>query len=71
MLICAVYAMSELSDKIPQIYLRLVPVFFRLLTNSYNNSMINKVVKLLGILEQEYRLVHKLLHPLVSNGSIK
>ena len=50
-LICAVYAMSELSDKIPQIYLRLVPIFFRLLTNSYNNSMINKVVKLLGILE--------------------
>lgn len=62
---CAVNVITELSDKNPKNYLHLAPQFFRLLTNSSNNWMLIKVVKLLGsLVPEEPRLARKLLDPL-------
>ncbi|KAG7362250.1 adaptin N terminal region-domain containing protein [Nitzschia inconspicua] len=62
---CAVNVITELSDKNPKNYLHLAPAFFDLLTNSSNNWMLIKVVKLLGsLVQEEPRLARKLLEPL-------
>jgi AP-3 complex subunit delta-1 len=62
---CAVNVITELSDKNPNNYLHLAPAFFALLTNSTNNWMLIKVVKLLGsLVPEEPRLARKLLEPL-------
>jgi AP-3 complex subunit delta-1 len=62
---CAVNVITELSDKNPTNYLHLAPAFFSLLTNSTNNWMLIKVVKLLGsLVPEEPRLARKLLEPL-------
>ncbi|GAX12525.1 AP-3 complex subunit delta [Fistulifera solaris] len=62
---CAVNVITELSDKNPRNYLHLAPAFFDLLTNSSNNWMLIKVVKLLGsLVPEEPRLARKLLEPL-------
>jgi len=62
---CAVNVITELSDKNPRNYLVLAPSFFALLTNSSNNWMLIKVVKLLGsLVSEEPRLARKLLEPL-------
>jgi AP-3 complex subunit delta-1 len=62
---CAVNVITELSDKNPKNYLHLAPAFFDLLTNSSNNWMLIKVVKLLGsLVPEEPRLARKLLEPL-------
>lgn len=62
---CAVNVITELSDKNPRNYLSLAPAFFKLLTESSNNWMLIKVVKLLGsLVPEEPRLARKLLEPL-------
>ena len=62
---CAVNVITELSDKNATNYLHLAPAFFQLLTNSTNNWMLIKVVKLLGsLVPEEPRLARKLLEPL-------
>lgn len=62
---CAVNVVTELSDKNPKNYLHLAPAFFQLLTQSQNNWMLIKVVKLLGsLVPEEPRLARKLLEPL-------
>lgn len=62
---CAVNVITELSDTNPRNYLHLAPAFFDLLTNSSNNWMLIKVVKLLGsLVTEEPRLARKLLEPL-------
>lgn len=62
---CAVNVITELSDKNPKNYLHLAPAFFLLLTQSSNNWMLIKVVKLLGsLVPEEPRLARKLLDPL-------
>ena len=62
---CAVNVITELSDKNPKNYLHLAPSFFLLLTQSSNNWMLIKVVKLLGsLVPEEPRLARKLLDPL-------
>jgi AP-3 complex subunit delta len=62
---CAVNVITELSDKNPKNYLHLAPAFFQLLTQSQNNWMLIKVVKLLGsLVPEEPRLARKLLEPL-------
>lgn len=62
---CAVNVITELSDKNPRNYLQLAPAFFQLLTESSNNWMLIKVVKLLGsLVPEEPRLARKLLEPL-------
>jgi AP-3 complex subunit delta-1 len=62
---CAVNVITELSDTNPRNYLHLAPAFFDLLTNSSNNWMLIKVVKLLGsLVAEEPRLARKLLEPL-------
>jgi AP-3 complex subunit delta-1 len=62
---CAVNVITELSDKNPRNYLSLAPAFFQLLTESSNNWMLIKVVKLLGsLVPEEPRLARKLLEPL-------
>lgn len=62
---CAVNVITELSDKNPKNYLHLAPAFFQLLTQSSNNWMLIKVVKLLGsLVPEEPRLARKLLDPL-------
>jgi AP-3 complex subunit delta len=62
---CAVNVITELSDKNPKNYLHLAPSFFQLLTQSSNNWMLIKVVKLLGsLVPEEPRLARKLLEPL-------
>ena len=64
---CAVNVVTELSDKNPKNYLHLAPAFFQLLTQSQNNWMLIKVVKLLGSLVPcEPRLARKLLDPLAN-----
>lgn len=64
---CAVNVITELSDKNPKNYLVLAPSFFALLTNSSNNWMLIKVVKLLGsLVPEEPRLARKLLEPLAN-----
>jgi AP-3 complex subunit delta-1 len=67
---CAVNVITELSDKNPKNYLLMAPQFFQLLTNSSNNWMLIKVVKLLGsLVSEEPRLARKLLEPL--SGIVK
>ena len=62
---CAVNVITELSHTNPRNYLHLAPAFFDLLTNSNNNWMLIKVVKLLGsLVPEEPRLARKLLDPL-------
>jgi len=62
---CAVNVITELSHTNPKNYLPLAPAFFDLLTNSSNNWMLIKVVKLLGsLVPEEPRLARKLLEPL-------
>jgi len=62
---CAVNVITELSNTNPKNYLVLAPSFFGLLTNSSNNWMLIKVVKLLGsLVAEEPRLARKLLDPL-------
>lgn len=62
---CAVNVITALSDANPTNYLHLAPAFFALLTNSTNNWMLIKVVKLLGsLVPEEPRLARKLLEPL-------
>jgi len=62
---CAVNVITELSDKNAKNYLHLAPAFFQLLTQSQNNWMLIKVVKLLGsLVPEEPRLARKLLEPL-------
>mmetsp|Transcript_3330 Transcript_3330/g.4441 ORF Transcript_3330/g.4441 Transcript_3330/m.4441 type:complete len:1330 (+) Transcript_3330:204-4193(+) len=64
---CAANVITELSDKNPKNYLVLAPSFFALLTNSSNNWMLIKVVKLLGsLVPVEPRLARKLLDPLAN-----
>lgn len=64
---CAVNVVTELSDKNPKNYLHLAPAFFQLLTQSQNNWMLIKVVKLLGsLVPEEPRLARKLLDPLAN-----
>lgn len=64
---CAVNVVTELSDKNPKNYLHLAPAFFQLLTQSQNNWMLIKVVKLLGsLVPEEPRLARKLLEPLAN-----
>jgi AP-3 complex subunit delta len=64
---CAVNVITELSDKNPRNYLHLAPAFFDLLTQSSNNWMLIKVVKLLGsLVPEEPRLARKLLDPLAT-----
>ena len=64
---CAVNVITELSDKNPKNYLHLAPAFFDLLTQSSNNWMLIKVVKLLGsLVPEEPRLARKLLEPLAA-----
>ena len=64
---CAVNVITELSDKNPKNYLPLAPAFFDLLTQSSNNWMLIKVVKLLGsLVPEEPRLARKLLEPLAN-----
>ncbi|VEU41174.1 unnamed protein product [Pseudo-nitzschia multistriata] len=62
---CAVNVITELSHTNPKNYLHLAPAFFDILTNSNNNWMLIKVVKLLGsLVPEEPRLARKLLDPL-------
>jgi len=62
---CAVNVITELSHTNPRNYLHLAPAFFDLLTNSNNNWMLIKIVKLLGsLVPEEPRLARKLLDPL-------
>eukprot|EP00537_Pseudo-nitzschia_pungens_P000108 CAMPEP_0172372412 /NCGR_PEP_ID=MMETSP1060-20121228/47512_1 /TAXON_ID=37318 /ORGANISM="Pseudo-nitzschia pungens, Strain cf. cingulata" /LENGTH=1317 /DNA_ID=CAMNT_0013098403 /DNA_START=188 /DNA_END=4141 /DNA_ORIENTATION=+ len=62
---CAVHVITELSHTNPRNYLHLAPAFFGLLTNSNNNWMLIKVVKLLSsLVPEEPRLARKLLDPL-------
>ncbi|KAG8962833.1 AP-3 complex subunit delta [Tulasnella sp. 408] len=61
----AVNALCELSRREPQRCLVLAPYLFNLLTNSSNNWMLIKIVKLFGALTPyEPRLVRKLQPPL-------
>ena len=54
---CAVNVVCELAQSRPQNYLKLAPMLFEILTNSSNNWMLIKVVKLLGrLVSQEPRL---------------
>lgn len=62
---CAVNVICELARRKPANYLSLAPDLFGLLTNSHNNWMLIKVVKLLGqLVGEEPRLARKLLAPL-------
>ncbi|KXN68785.1 Adaptor protein complex AP-3 delta subunit [Conidiobolus coronatus NRRL 28638] len=61
----AVNVICELARKNPENFLGLAPQFYHLLTNSGNNWMVIKVVKLLGALTPlEPRLAKKLMVPL-------
>jgi len=64
---CAVNVITELSQANPRNYLHLAPAFFDLLTNSSNNWMLIKVVKLLArLVPEEPRLARKILEPLAA-----
>lgn len=45
----AVNVICELARKNPKNYLSLAPVFFKLMTNSTNNWMLIKIIKLVNI----------------------
>jgi len=64
---CAVNVITKLSDENTKNYLVLAPQFFQLLTNSSNNLMLIKLVKLLGsLVSEEPCLARKLLEPLAT-----
>ena len=44
----AVSVICELARKNPRNYLSLAPIFFKLMTNSTNNWMLIKIIKLVG-----------------------
>lgn len=63
----AVNVICELARKNPKNYLSLAPLFFKLMTNSSNNWMLIKIIKLFGALVPlEPRLGKKLLEPLTN-----
>ncbi|KAH9527466.1 AP-3 complex subunit delta-1 [Dermatophagoides farinae] len=63
----AVNVICELARKNPKNYLSLAPVFFKLMTNSTNNWMLIKIIKLFGALTPlEPRLGKKLIEPLTN-----
>ncbi|KAK3755607.1 hypothetical protein QZH41_017603, partial [Actinostola sp. cb2023] len=63
----AVNVICELARKNPKNYLSLAPLFFKLMTNSTNNWMLIKIIKLFGALcPLEPRLGKKLLEPLTN-----
>ncbi len=62
---CTVNVICELSRKNPRNFVALAPQLFHLLTNSNNNWMLIKIVKLMSaLLPEEPRLARKLLEPL-------
>lgn len=64
---CAVNVICELARKNPKNYLSLAPIFFRLLTDSQNNWMRIKIIKLFAALTPlEPRLAKKLIDPLTN-----
>ncbi|XP_075676809.1 adaptor-related protein complex 3, delta 1 subunit-like garnet isoform X2 [Dermatophagoides pteronyssinus] len=63
----AVNVICELARKNPKNYLSLAPVFFKLMTNSTNNWMLIKIIKLFGVMTKyEPLLGIKLSNPLIS-----
>jgi len=63
----AVNVICELARKNPKNYLPLAPVFFKLMTNSTNNWMLIKIIKLFSSLTPlEPRLGKKLIEPLTN-----
>ncbi|XP_031566631.1 AP-3 complex subunit delta-1-like [Actinia tenebrosa] len=63
----SVNVICELARKNPKNYLSLAPLFFKLMTNSTNNWMLIKIIKLFGALcPLEPRLGKKLLEPLTN-----
>ncbi|XP_075250046.1 AP-3 complex subunit delta-1-like isoform X2 [Convolutriloba macropyga] len=63
----AVNVICELARKNPKNYLALAPIFFRIMTNSTNNWMLIKIIKLFGALTPlEPRLGRKLVEPLTN-----
>ncbi|KAI9354894.1 Clathrin/coatomer adaptor, adaptin-like protein [Zopfochytrium polystomum] len=63
----AVNVICELARKNPKSYLNLAPQLYNLLTNSSNNWMLIKIVKLFGALTPlEPRLIKKLVPPITS-----
>ncbi|EDV21570.1 uncharacterized protein TRIADDRAFT_29995, partial [Trichoplax adhaerens] len=63
----AVNVICELARKNPQNYLSLAPIFFKLMTNSTNNWMLIKIIKLFAALTPlEPRLGKKLIEPLTN-----
>ncbi|OQV21099.1 AP-3 complex subunit delta-1 [Hypsibius exemplaris] len=63
----AVNVICELARKHPKNYLALAPTFFKLMTNSSNNWMLIKIIKLFGALTPlEPRLGKKLIEPLTT-----
>jgi hypothetical protein len=63
----AVNVVAELAKRNPKNYLSLAPILFKILTESQNNWMLIKIVKLLASLAPvEPRLARKLVEPLTS-----
>lgn len=63
----AVTVVAQLAAKSPRPFLVLAPVLYRILTESHNNWLLIKVVKLFGVLAPlEPRLARKLAAPLTS-----
>lgn len=63
----AVTVVAQLAAKSPRPFLVLAPVLYRILTDSHNNWLLIKVVKLFGVLAPlEPRLARKLAPPLSS-----
>jgi AP-3 complex subunit delta-1 len=63
----AVNVVCELAKRNPKNYLSLAPILFKILTESQNNWMLIKIVKLLAALTPvEPRLARKLVDPLTS-----
>jgi AP-3 complex subunit delta len=63
----AVNVICELARKNPANYIPLAPTLFRILTNSQNNWMLIKIIKLFGsLLPEEPRLAKRLIEPLTT-----
>ncbi|KAI7692996.1 hypothetical protein SSS_05830 [Sarcoptes scabiei] len=63
----AVNVICELARKNPKNYLSLAPIFFKLMTNSTNNWMLIKIIKLFGLMTKyEPLLGIKLSNPLIA-----
>lgn len=63
----SVSVICELARRNPRNYLSLAPIFFKLMTNSSNNWMLIKIIKLFGALTPlEPRLGKKLVEPLTN-----